>query len=165
MRQAIKATRAISGPPKKRSMNEVSITGILKRFRNEKLFPVWAIFLLEVCDIPESNLGIPATRRALAAVSQAGMRNTARDDEGARVLISPLLRPLDLSRWAFPPHMDCGSLLPLSGGQPAGRRRGQDDISSRRSRVGGSREVSSVTGRLWRQQGCLGKALSRLRHA
>jgi hypothetical protein len=80
-------------------MNEVSITGTLKRFRNEKLFPVWAIFLFEVCDIPESNLGIPATRRALAAVSQAGMRNTARDDEGARVLISTLLRLLDLSRW------------------------------------------------------------------
>jgi hypothetical protein len=47
-------------------------------------------------------LGFPATRRAPAALSRAGMRSTARDEEGARVLISALLRLLDLSRCAFP---------------------------------------------------------------
>ena len=37
--------------------------------------------------------------------------------------------------------MDCGSLLPLSEGQPAGRRTTQDDTTPRRFRVGGSREA------------------------
>lgn len=46
--------------------------------------------------------GVPATRRAPVAHSQAGMRSTARDEEGARVLISALLCLLDLSRCAFP---------------------------------------------------------------
>ena len=104
------------------------------------------------------SLSDSATQRVTAAHSRAGMRSTARDEEGARVLISGLLRLLELSRCAFPQHMDCGSLLPLSGGQPAGRRVFQDDVSPWHSRVGGSRENCSVTGRLWRQQGCLGKA-------
>ena len=50
-------------------------------------------------DLP---LGVPATRRAPADLSRSGMRSTARDEEGARVLISALLRLLDLSRCAFP---------------------------------------------------------------
>ena len=54
--------------------------------------------------------------------------------------------------------MDCGSLLPLSGGQPAGRRAFHDDVSPWRSRVCASEEVASATRRLRRQQGCLGKA-------
>ena len=47
--------------------------------------------------------------------------------EGAKVLISALVRLLELSRCAFPPHMDCGSLLPLSGDQPAGCRMVRND--------------------------------------
>lgn len=42
------------------------------------------------------------------------MRNTARDEEGARVLISALLRLLELSRCAFLQPLDCGSRLPQS---------------------------------------------------
>lgn len=49
-----------------------------------------------------SSLGDPATRRAPAAHWLAGMMSTARDEEGARVLISGLLCLLDLSRCAFP---------------------------------------------------------------
>ena len=44
----------------------------------------------------------PASRRAPAALLRAGMRSAARDEEGARVLISALLRLLELSRCASP---------------------------------------------------------------
>lgn len=54
----------------------------------------------------DGDIAFPATRRASAAHSRAGMRSTARDEEDARVLISALLRLLDLSRCAFPQHMD-----------------------------------------------------------
>ena len=45
------------------------------------------------------SLSDSATQRVTAALSRAGMRSTARDEEGARVLNSALLRLLDLSRW------------------------------------------------------------------
>jgi len=57
--------------------------------------------------------------------------------------------------------MDCGSLLPLSGGQPAGRRAFQGDATPRRSRVCASGEAATVTLRLRRQHGCLGESGSR----
>ena len=48
--------------------------------------------------------------------------------------------------------LDCGSLLPLSAGQPAGRRVFQDDISSSSFRLCVSRAVSSRVRSLRRQQ-------------
>jgi len=54
--------------------------------------------------------------------------------------------------------MDCGSPLPLSGGQPAGRRAFFDDRHTKKPRLCASRECFSPTRRLRRQQGCLGKA-------
>ncbi|MBL9117077.1 MAG: hypothetical protein JNJ83_18880 [Verrucomicrobiaceae bacterium] len=56
-------------------------------------------------------------------------------EAGQSILLSPCFgrteRDMD--------YMDCGSLLPLSGGQPAGRRMFQDDVLPRRSRVCDSR--------------------------
>ncbi len=53
--------------------------------------------------------------------------------------------------------MDCGSLLPLSGGQPAGRRAFQGGATPQRSRVCASGEAASVTRRLRRQQAAFEK--------
>ena len=63
----------------------------LRRQRMDSCLPVFLPWRSSHSTSPEAH-------------SRAEMRSTARDEEGARVLISALLRLLDLSRCAFPQH-------------------------------------------------------------
>jgi hypothetical protein len=95
-----------------------------------------------------------APRKGRATQETSGDRIDRRmgtKESGQSILLSPFFCRTERD-------MDCGSLLPLSGGQPAGRRMFQDDVSPRRARVCGSGGFSLFIRRLWRQQGCLGKA-------